>query len=70
MAVMSGLTDKQQALLVVVAFILAPIGIWMGLGFPTDRAAIGLLSSNIISGIILAIKEVFGTAVPQTQPQH
>lgn len=45
----------------VVAFVLTPIGTWMGIGFPTSHAALGVLGGSIISGVVLAIKEYIGT---------
>lgn len=57
---MDGLTDKQQALLMLFVFILVPVGTWAGLGFPLDRTAVGLLASDIIAGVILGIKEALG----------
>jgi cytosine/uracil/thiamine/allantoin permease len=53
-----------------VAFILVPVGTWAGLGFSTDKAALGLLASNIITGIVMFIKERAGVSVPiPTPPQ-
>lgn len=67
---MAGLTDSQQSYLMLVAFVLVPVGTWAGLGFPTDKAALGLLTSNIIAGIVLFIKERLGGAMPvKTPPQ-
>ena len=45
-------------------FILPPISIWAGLGMPTDKAAIGILLSAMISGIIAFIKEILGGKAP------
>lgn len=61
---MDGLTDKQQAMLMLLVFILVPFGTWTGLGFPTDKAALGLLASNLIAGLVLAVKEMLGGKAP------
>lgn len=65
---MPGLSDKQQAYLMLVAFILVPLGTWFGLGFPTDKSALGLLASNIVTGIVMFIKEWAGVQVPVSTP--
>lgn len=57
---MEGLSNKQQAYLMLVAFVLMPISVWAGNGLPTDRASVGLLVSSICSGIVLFIKEMLG----------
>jgi hypothetical protein len=54
------LTDKQQALLMFAAFVLPPLATWMGLGYPTGRAELGLLGSSLMGGAIAAIKELLG----------
>jgi hypothetical protein len=59
-----GLTNNQQALLVFIAFALPSIGTWASLGFPTDRLALGALVAALIAGVILAIKEAWGVAIP------
>jgi uncharacterized membrane protein YqaE (UPF0057 family) len=59
-----GLTNNQQAILVFIAFALPSLGTWASLGFPTDRLALGALVAALIAGIILAIKEAWGVAVP------
>ena len=48
-------------MIMLIAFVLVPLGTWSALGFPTDKAALGLLVSNIIAGILLFIKEISGT---------
>jgi len=62
--VLNGLTNTQQALLVVVGFVLTPIGVWMTIGFPMSHSALGVLGGSIIAGIILAIKEYIGVPIP------
>jgi len=54
------LTDKQQALLMFAAFVLPPLAVWMGLGYPTGRAELGILGSSLVGGVIAAIKELLG----------
>lgn len=61
---MEGLTNRQQALLMLVAFVLTPVSIWSGSGMPTDRVSIGLLISNVCTGIILFVKEMLGGKAP------
>lgn len=60
------LSNMQQAIFVLVALILTPLGTWAAEGFPTDRTAVGVLVSLIIAGIILFIKEYLGSPVPTT----
>jgi len=54
------LTDLQQAIFGLLIFILPAFGTWCGLGFPTDKAALGLLASAILSGILVFLKELAG----------
>lgn len=54
------LTDKEQAVVMFLVFILPALVTWTGLGMPTDRAAIGILISALISGVIAALKELAG----------
>jgi len=66
-----GLTDQQQAWLMFFALLLATVlpawTTWFNVGMPTDRAAIGLLVadtlSGLMSGIIVYIKEAFGITI-------
>lgn len=64
-----GLTDRQQAVVMLVAFVLPAFSVWSALGFPTDRMALGLLTSNVITGIIAALKEVWGVSTPAAAPK-
>ena len=41
-------------------FVLPAFGTWFGLGMPTERIAIGLLVSSVISGILVGVKELLG----------
>jgi len=61
---MKGLSDTQQAVFMFLVFVLPALGTWAALGMPTDRAAVGILMANIISGIIVAIKELLGGQAP------
>ena len=45
-------------------FILPPIITWAALGFPTDRLAIGILVSAILSGVLVFLKEILGGQPP------
>lgn len=58
------LTDTQQAFFMLLIFILPPLSVWMGLGFPMDKAALGILGSSIVSGILVFIKEMAGWKPP------
>ena len=60
------LTDKQQAFLMFAAFVLTSLATWMGLGYPTGRAELGLLGSSLMGGLIAAIKELLGGQSQQT----
>lgn len=46
-------------------FILPPIITWAGLGMPTDRSALGLLLSAVLSGVLVFIKEILGGKAPK-----
>ena len=54
------LTDRQQALVMFLVFVIPAFIVWFGLEMPTDRAAIGLLAANILSGILAGLKELAG----------
>ena len=57
---MRGLSDREQAVLMCLVFVLPPIITWAGLGMPTDRISLGLLLSSILSGILVFVKEILG----------
>ncbi len=59
-----GLSDKEQAALMMLVFVLPPIITWCGLGMPTDRGSLGLLLSSILSGILVFVKEILGGLPP------
>lgn len=57
---MKGLSNQQQAFLMVLVFVLPPIITWSALGFPTGRAELGILASAILSGVLAFVKEILG----------
>lgn len=59
------LSDQQQAVLVLLAFVLLPLSVWSGNGMPTDRASVGALVSSLLIGIVLFIKEILGGKPPE-----
>jgi len=70
---MSGLSNTQQAFLMLAAFlipVLTSVSAWATLGMPTDRAALGTLVAavlgNITAGLIVFSKEIAGGTAPTT----
>ena len=59
-----GLSNREQAILMCLVFILPPIITWSALGFPTDRLAMGILVSAILSGVLVFLKEILGGQPP------
>ena len=57
---MGELTDIQQAVLMLLVFVLPSLIAWTALGYPSDRASLGILGSSILSGILAFIKELLG----------
>jgi hypothetical protein len=55
------LTDQQQALFMLLVFVLPAFLSWLGLGAPLDRVGLALLGSGIVSGILAYVKEALGT---------
>ena len=55
----SGMTLNQKLAVVAIA-VLIPLGAWMGLGFQTDKAALGILGASEASNVITAIEIIFG----------
>jgi len=43
-----------------VAFLIPPLVTWTALGFPTDKAAIGILVAALLSASFAFIKEILG----------
>ncbi len=64
----TGLTNSQQAVLMMLAFILGPVAVWFGLGAPTDHQALALLGAGMISGVLAFIKEILGTSATPAAP--
>ena len=62
---MKGLSDQQQAILMLLVFILPPIIAWAALGMPTDKASLGILLSAILSGVLALVKELLGGKPPE-----
>jgi len=54
-----GLSNRQQALMMMLGVLLGPVAAWAALGFPTDRIAIGFLVSMLIGAAVTA--GFFGT---------
>jgi len=54
------LNDQQQALLMLLVFVLPPLMVWAALGFPSSRTEVGILVSALISGVIAFVKELLG----------
>ncbi len=62
------LTDRQQGILLALAFILPPVINWLNLGFPTDRPTLGWLFSAVLGGVLAFIMEALGTKTPVPTP--
>jgi hypothetical protein len=61
---MNGLTNRQQAFLMLLVFLLPSFGTWAALGYPTETASLGILGSATISGILAFVKELLGSPTP------
>lgn len=61
-----GLTNQQQAWIMLAAFLLPPLITWTALGFPTGRSELGILIAAMLSGILAFIKEISGGATSTT----
>lgn len=66
---MRGLSNREQAILMLLVFLLPPIITWAGLGMPTDRISMGLLLSAILSGVLVFIKEILGGQPPKEEEE-
>ena len=62
---MKGLSDRGQALLMLLVFVLPPVIAWAALGMPTDRASLGILLSAVLSGVLALVKELLGGKPPE-----
>jgi hypothetical protein len=62
---MRKLSDREQAILMFLAFTLPALMIWTGFGFPTDRVALGALATSVLGGALALIKEWLGGGQPQ-----
>jgi len=60
-----GLSDKEQAALMLLVFILPVLITWTANGMPMDKASISLVISGMLSGILVFIKEILGGKPPQ-----
>jgi hypothetical protein len=62
-----GLSNTQQALLMLAAFFLPILITWTANGTPTDRTSVSLVISGLLGGFLAFIKEMLGgKAPPQT----
>ena len=61
---MRGLSNREQAIIMCMVFVLPSVITWAGLGMPTDRASLGLLLSSILSGVLVFLKEILGGQPP------
>lgn len=62
-----GLSNKQQALLMLSAFLIPVLITWTANGTPTDKTSVSLVISGLLGGFLAFIKELLGgKAPPQT----
>lgn len=54
------LTDRQQAVVMFLVFVLPAVLIWIGEQMPIDRAGISLLLYGVIAGLLAFLKELAG----------
>jgi len=64
---MHKLSDREQAFLMLLVFMLPPLITWAGLGMPTDKGSLGILMSAILSGVLAFIKELLGGKPPEEE---
>lgn len=62
------LSDRSQALMMFLVFILPALTAWAGLGMPTDKTSLGILLAALLSGILAGIKELFGWKPSNDKP--
>jgi hypothetical protein len=63
---MSGLSNGQQAILMLLVFILPVWVAWTANGSPTDRTSLSLVFSGSLGGILAFIKEILGGKPSET----
>jgi len=57
------LTNLEQAVLMLVAFVLPAVTAWLANGAPTDHTSVSLMTAAILSGVLAFIKEYLGIKV-------
>ncbi len=65
---MEKLSDRQQAIFMLLTFILPVLITWTANGAPTDKTSLTLVASGILSGILAFIKEILGSAPSKANP--
>lgn len=61
-----GLNDREQAILMLVAFFIPVLVTWTANGSPMDRTSISLVVSGLLGGFLAFIKEMLGGKAPPT----
>jgi hypothetical protein len=61
-----GLSNTQQALLMLAAFLIPVLITWTANGTPTDRTSVSLVISGLLGGFLAFIKELLGGKAPPT----
>ena len=59
-----GLSNKQQALLMLSAFLIPVLITWTANGAPTDKVSVSLVVSGLLGGFLAFIKELLGGKAP------
>jgi hypothetical protein len=54
------LTDRMQALLMLLVFVLPAFITWAAMGMLTAKVSVGLLVSAVLSGVLAFVKELLG----------
>lgn len=60
----TGLTDFQQGILMLLAFVLPSFTAWLGTGAPTDHTALAMLAAAVLAGVLAFVKEQLGAQTP------
>lgn len=60
-----GLSNTQQAIVMLLVFLLPSLITWSALGYPTNRESLGILGSALLSGILAFLKEILGGKTPE-----